>query len=216
MHKLALILISAVSLASSSAFAASYQRADGTIVDPIQCGAGCVGDHPYSGNNLEPGANLSGANLTYAVLYAADLRGANLNGADLTGADLNLADLNVAALNLAALTGANLNGALLTGADLTGADLTSANLNEAVLYGADLTGADLTGAILANASWLGSITGSPFYNATTDFTGASTDNGVTPFDPVAAGWTLVPVPEPSTALLIGLGLASLAKRVSRN
>jgi hypothetical protein len=39
----------------------------------------------------------------------------------------------------------------------------------------------------------------------TDFTG-------TGFDPVAAGWTLVPVPEPGTALLMGLVLAGLALR----
>lgn len=31
-----------------------------------------------------------------------------------------------------------------------------------------------------------------------------------PFDPVAAGWNLVP--EPNTALLVGLGLAGLAAR----
>ena len=47
MHKLALILISALSLASSSALAASYQQTDGTIVDPILYTAlGGGGDGP--------------------------------------------------------------------------------------------------------------------------------------------------------------------------
>ena len=57
---------------------------------------------------------------------------------------------------------------------------------------ANLTGADRT-----------STTGEPFYDLNTDFTG-------TGFDPVAAGWTFVP--EPGTALLMGLGLAGLASR----
>ena len=71
MRMLALLLISAISLASSSAFAASYQQNDGTIVDPIQSVFG--GNHSYSGINLEPGANLTGANLTNADLHDADL-----------------------------------------------------------------------------------------------------------------------------------------------
>lgn len=45
-----------------------------------------------------------------------------------------------------------------------------------------------------------------FYDARTDFTGAQSGDGE-PFDPVGAGWTFVP--EPGTALLLGLGLIGL-------
>ena len=193
MRLLALLLISALSLASSSAFAASYQQIDGTIVDPIQNYFG--GNNFYSGNNLEPGADL-----TSAILTNANLSGANLSGADLTFADLTFADLTNADLTNANLTSAYMPGTDLTNAILNGATLASANLSIA-----DLTNADLSGAILANALGLGSSTGAALYDIYTDFTG-------TGFDPVAAGWTLVPVPEPGTALLMGLGLAGLAAR----
>ena len=73
-----------------------------------------------------------------------------------------------------------------------GANLADADLSGSDLFQANLTGADRT-----------STTGEPFYDLNTDFTG-------TGFDPVAAGWTFVP--EPGTALLMGLGLAGLASR----
>ena len=173
MRTLALLLISAISLASSSAFAASYQQRGGTIVDPIQSVFG--GNLSYSGSNLEPSANLTDADLT-----DANLTGANLTNADLTGA----------ILDSASLIGANLSFAVLSGTNLSFAVLEST---------------DLTGAILANAVGLGNSSGAALYDINTDLTG-------TGFDPVAAGWTLVTVPEPGTALLMGLGLAGLAAR----
>ncbi len=142
-------------------------------------------DHPYSGTNLTPGANLTdaflqGSLLTNADLAGADLAGADLSGADLSGADLNGADLTGADLRYTILNGAELieavftnvaaSNADLTGANLTGADLTGVDLNSANLTGADLDGVNITGVKLSNADLTGAnltgvisgnITGTP-------------------------------------------------------
>ncbi len=96
------------------------------------------------------------------------------------------------------LGSANLAFANLTNANLYGAYLGSANLSDANLSNANLSNADLYGAL-----GLSNTTGTPDYDALTNFTG-------TVFDPVAAGWNLVP--EPSTALLLGIGLVGMAAR----
>ena len=58
------------------ALASSYQKTDGTIIDPILDAS--FSTHPYNGPNLEPELWLD---------CCMDLSGANLADADLTGAD---------------------------------------------------------------------------------------------------------------------------------
>jgi hypothetical protein len=141
------------------------------------------------GLTIDPIPNLSGASHPYS--------GPNLEpGVFVTGADLSYADL----------TGMDLHGGRLSSANLRNANLTDSNLSFSSLYAVNLSGADLSGADLTNTTYLGVHpmgTGVPKYDALTNFTG-------TGFDPVAAGWNLVP--EPSTALLLGLGLAGIAAR----
>ncbi len=81
------VLLLTATLAAGSAWGASYQKIDGTIVDPILCldnscgGSGTV--HPYNGPNLEPFANLPGVYLSGADLSRANLPGVYLSGANL-------------------------------------------------------------------------------------------------------------------------------------
>ena len=122
---------------SLNSFGASYVTIDGTIVDPIKYIDWSMGNHPYHGDNLEPGAWLLDAILTDAHLVDADLSYANLSGANLSGAYLQDANL----------TGADLIFANLSGADLIFADLSGADLSYADLYNANLSGANLSGAL---------------------------------------------------------------------
>ena len=170
-----LVLAAVLVLMASGAQGSSYLDIFGVIHDPIQVRLLLV-DHPYSGPNLEPFANLVGAALGGASLFNADLASANL-------------------------TNAFLHGAFLQGADLTGANLYGADLTDAVLPFANLSGANLVNATGLPYGYIISAP-SPYYDALTTFSPG--------FDPVAAGWTLIP--EPSTALLLGIGLAGIAAR----
>ena len=69
----------------------SYQKIDGTVVDPILDTSGNVLD--YDGPNLQPSVKTGVVTLTDADLTDADLTGADLTGANLNDADLNDADL---------------------------------------------------------------------------------------------------------------------------
>ena len=119
MHRIALIMF--LVLSARAIDAASYQKKDGTTVDPIQAATG--GPLPYAGNNLEPNASLKHAVLSGAILIDADLTGADLISASLDGADLQSADLSTAELDKADFSDAI----------LTGADLNTAYLDEAVM-----------------------------------------------------------------------------------
>jgi uncharacterized protein YjbI with pentapeptide repeats len=272
------------------AFAASYQRTDGTIVDPISPVSGMEGAYSYSGINLAPGVDLQGASLGFAHLWDADLANADLRNAnlyftelrnaDLTGANLSgsgnwqgdfsganftgavwidsgISETHISGANFSfadlrgfwaseswaygtSFSHANLDGSSLSivapSADFTYTSLRGANffveflasdLSGANFFGADLTGAsfdsggyggvilaagaDFSNAILQNAVGLGNTLGAALYDSQTDFTNAWADLDATiPFDPITAGWTLVP--EPGTALLMGLGLLGLGLR----
>ena len=75
MRTITLFLFAA--LVVTSVDAASYQKTNGTIVNPILDNYGNV--LAYSGNNLEPSAQL-----TFTNLSGANLTGANLSGLILT------------------------------------------------------------------------------------------------------------------------------------
>jgi len=108
----ALVVIAVTLLGGSVARAASYQKTDATIVDPIMDNGGST--HLYSGNDLEPFASLANA---------------NLGNADLTNANLDNADLSYAYLYNADLYFANLTNADLYSANLTNADLSNATFS---------------------------------------------------------------------------------------
>ena len=83
MRLVTLFLLAA--FAASTEGAASYQKRNRTIVDPILyvnhplCAAPSPGEpHFYSGENLQPNANLSHAKLNDVVLDVANLTGSNL------------------------------------------------------------------------------------------------------------------------------------------
>ena len=151
-----LLIVVLILFTGSLVEAASYQKKDGVVVDPILD----TGDspHPYSGPNLEPNVwldccvDLSGANLSGANLNDTWMEGTDLSGANLSGANLTFAFLPQAKLTGADLTDANLTDAFLWETGLGGADLTSANLSGAFMGYADLVHANLSGADLTGAN----------------------------------------------------------------
>ena len=131
-----LLIVVLILFTGSLVEAASYQKKDGVIVDPILNTGGST--HPYGGPNLEPNVwldccvDLSGANLTNANLGDTWMDGADLSNTNLSGAFMGYAEMADANLTNANLTNANLINAFLWNTGLGGADLTSANLSGGV------------------------------------------------------------------------------------
>ena len=168
--------------------------------------------HAYSGQDLQSGVVAPGTYLPSIDLFQADLSGAVLNGSTLTNSILTHADFSNANL-----IGANLNGGNLRFANFENASLDGAQFTNTDLFGTNFAGVLFIGTNFASLETL-DVRGSNFhstrsmislgsnvkYDIYTDFTDASLYSDTASFDPIAAGWVLVP--EPSTALLLGLGL----------
>lgn len=116
---LLLILLHAICAPESClvASAASYQKTDSTVVDPIQYTFG--GNHHHLGPDLQPSAFLGDSDLIDADLSFADLSGANLSHSLLNRSDLRNSDLSNVNLFAVNLRGANLRGANLSFADMS-------------------------------------------------------------------------------------------------
>ena len=210
-----IIVMLLVTLSTASLEAAWYQKTDGSIADPI---LDLNGDpHSYSGNNLEPLAMLVGAALPGADLESAHVESATMTSADLTAANLSNAilqdlDLQNATLNGATLTGADLDSANLNNANLTGANLTEVLLYDVILSGANLSGSILTSTLYYNdASWTEAFyytDNEPTWNSGMNVAWRSSV-GIMALDPPNA------VPEPSTIIMMILGLSLLSLRTGK-
>jgi len=158
MQKVCSLVLVSTLVQGSFALAASYQKTNGTIIDPILDTASST--HPYNGPDLEPdlwldccedliAANLSDADLTNAFLWNTNMESADLTGANLSSAFLGYANLTGASLRYTNLTDADLG----KGEDQSCETCPSANLSEADLTGANLTGTNLAESLLDNATF---------------------------------------------------------------
>lgn len=144
------------------------------------------------------GVSQPGANLESAVLRKARLNAANLNGALLINANLARATLVDASLVSCQIRFANLTSAVLANADLRFSNF----------MGSNLSGAILTDSSVGFSTWTGAT-----YDELTIFPSGSTyatppwglDGSITPWD---AG--MIPVPEPSIGMLLGIGAIGVA------
>jgi len=200
MRKLGHFFALAILITGSVVEASSYLQTSGTVVDPILDTS--FSTHAYMGPNLEPGALLSSANLTAANLTNAALYNTDLSGATLSGATLTYANLWDADLAHADLTSADLTFTIMVGADLTDVTLIDADLTNAHLTSANLTGATFSAGTMLMDNQTVLQHGFDELDLQTYLVGT-----LNAYD--ASNLTIV-IPEPSSALLLCLGLTMLA------
>ena len=158
---------------ASSASGASYQKIDGSVVNPIQSIFG--GDlSGYAGPDLRSGVELEAVDLIYADLVDANLSGSTMQSVNLTGAIISGGDLTGSMLRFINLNATGLEACDLRGGDLYGATMIGASLEDAVARDADFTLVDLLGGNLRNAD----LRGTSFRDANlsaVDFQGSQLD-----------------------------------------
>ncbi|MCP3914872.1 MAG: pentapeptide repeat-containing protein [bacterium] len=198
-HTHASEVIPFVDFSRANLFASDFSFADAMGGDFSGADARCADffNAELSGSDWI-GADCTDASFLLADICSANLTGANLTGAGLGGAEIQFADLRDAVLVDADLTAAPCQNSTFAGADLTRAVLMTANLRNCILRGAtladaqmsftDVSDADFSDADLSGVTDLATTFGTASYNPCTQFPFN--------FDPVAAGWTLVPSPCP--------------------
>ena len=168
------------------------------LVAALTVSAGSASAASYQmldGTIVDPIQDVRGGDSAYSgpnLEPFADLANAKLDYADLYGANLYLADLY---------------GASLTGADLRNAALTEAGLTDAVLFFANLEG---------SINWyIATWNGAKYSINAVDNNGDPIPDTIFPVG-MDQAWRdaagMVAVPEPTTALLVGLGLIGLSVR----
>lgn len=195
-----------------------FANLSGANLNDITANAGRFRNVDFSGGATFIGAEMNVANFTKSNLVGADLRGiaadgiaftqadltnattagSNLTGglfvsANLTGADMrsnfNRANFRKVVAHSANFRNANIERVILKDGDFTNANFAGARFTD----GTDFTGANFESVIFSHAYFIGSMNfnlsighnDTARYNAATDF-------GETDFDPIAAGWILVP------------------------
>jgi len=200
-----------------------FTNFSGTLILGFVAGDFSGGNHRFSGAGSADG-NFDDSSITFnnftlfsgGTFINATMSGTLMNSSlagDFTDADFSgmfigsISDLGGVYTNAefinTTLQGANLSGDF-SYADFTGSEINFSDFNNAEVTGANFSGADLSDSLRLDRTTFDPGL-APSYDPSTDFTN-------TGFDPVAAGWTLIPEPSRALLTLVGLGTIALRRR----